>query len=210
MYFGAAVVAAPLPCFAWCCVVIRVKPGAGEGRGEGMPSPHASPHRTAAKMSTSQGRGKRPLEVDASSNPHNKKLCVGDYCLGVVDGGTTLVQLLVHSCRPARFVPGVTLRASSSSSKRLVADPLLISNLSASVDTLAPFSAIWMKASWSGCPSVLSAVMLGLAAFLFPAFLAPKERSAGRTPPAVARRGRRDAAPPAARRGPPPARAPPA
>ena len=46
------------------------------------------------KMSTSQGRGKRPLETDASWNQHNKKLRVGDVCLGVFDGETTFVKLL--------------------------------------------------------------------------------------------------------------------
>ena len=45
-------------------------------------------------MSTSQGRGKRPLETDASWNQHNKKLRVGDVCLGVFDGETTFVKLL--------------------------------------------------------------------------------------------------------------------
>ena len=54
-------------------------------------------------MSTSQSRGKRPLETDASWNQHNKKLRVGDVCLGVFDGETTFVKLLQPVHQHAAF-----------------------------------------------------------------------------------------------------------
>ena len=64
--------------------------GGGRGAGGGSSSSDAdkTPHPAPAPR-----RGKRPLETEASGN--NKKLRVGDVCLGAVHGaGATLVELL--------------------------------------------------------------------------------------------------------------------
>ena len=64
--------------------------GGGGGRGAGGGSSSSDADKTPHPAPR---RGKRPFETEASGN--NKKLRVGDVCLGAVHGaGTTLVELL--------------------------------------------------------------------------------------------------------------------
>ena len=64
--------------------------GGGGGRGAGGGSSSSDADKTP---NPAPRRGKRPFETEASGN--NKKLRVGDVCLGAVHGaGTTLVELL--------------------------------------------------------------------------------------------------------------------
>ena len=61
----------------------------------------APPHQMS-QSSAAIRCGKRPLETDAW-NQHNKKLRVGDVCLGVFDGETTFVKLLQPVHQHAAF-----------------------------------------------------------------------------------------------------------
>ena len=63
--------------------------------------------------------GKRPLETDAW-NQHNKKLRVGDVCLGVFGGETTFVKLLQPVDEHEAFSVLVLGQVSESSSRRHV------------------------------------------------------------------------------------------